>query len=93
MLGIVKKQPNEVIDVDVSFDTFLPALDAIVSIESFPDDVSLVIPFTDIVDNSRTAKIWLQDGTDGIDYKVTVRVHTSGGRIVEAEFKVKLKET
>jgi hypothetical protein len=93
MLGTVKKQPNEVIDVDVSFDTFLPTLDEIVSIESFPDDPSLVIPFTDIVDNNRTVKVWLQEGTDGIDYKVTVRIHTSGGRVVEAEFKVKLKET
>lgn len=93
MLGTIRKQPNEVIDVDVSFDTFLPALDTIVSIESFPDNSSLIIPFTDIVGNSRTAKIWLQDGADGITYKVTVRIHTSGGRVVEAEFKVKLKET
>lgn len=93
MLGTIRKQPNEVIDVDVIFDIFLPALDTIVSIESFPDDPSLIIPFTDIVDDGRTAKVWLQEGTDGITYKVTVRIHTSGGRVVEVEFKVKLKET
>lgn len=92
MLGTIKKQPREIIDVDIDFDLFLPDTDIIISVFSVPDTPTLVIPISDIVENNKVVKVWLTEGIDSIDYKVTTIVTTSKGRIIEVEFKVKVKE-
>lgn len=92
MLGIVKKQPSETIDVDIDFSVFLPETDTILQVTSVSDVVGLDIPFTDIVESGKTAKVWLSAGIDATEYKVTTTITTTGGRVIEVEFKVKVKE-
>jgi hypothetical protein len=40
--------------------------------------------------NGRTVKIWAYGGTNGVTYKVTALVSSNGGRIREAEIKIKV---
>jgi hypothetical protein len=38
------------------------------------------------------AKVYTSGGTDGVTYKITATVTTTGGRVKQAEIKVKVKE-
>lgn len=42
--------------------------------------------------SARRAKVWLSGGVDGLVYKVTLSATTHEGRIVETDFRIKIKE-
>jgi len=52
-------------------------------------DSSLSTPGTPV----HRVKVWLQDGNDGVTYKLTLTIHTEDGRVKEVDFKLKVKET
>lgn len=37
-------------------------------------------------------KVWVEGGTDGVDYQLTVRATTTQGRIKEVDFRVRVRE-
>lgn len=85
------KQPAEQLDYPVKFDKWLPDGDTITSGDATLDIVGeLVIESIGITD--QTVTVWVSGGVDGKTYKVTVLAATAGGRIVEEDFKIRVKE-
>lgn len=93
MLGMIQKQPADQLDYDIDYSRWLPDGDTITTVtttvepgeEDHLEVVSASISGT-------TVKVWLAGGQDGWTYKVTVVIATTGGRIKEADFKVRVRD-
>lgn len=97
ILNKYAKQPSEHKDYDITYGDWLGGTgDTLDVIETFvdcltsPDDVALQI--TLVQNTLNTVKLWVGGGTSGQQYKVTIRVTTSGGRIDESELVFNVKE-
>ena len=98
MLGIMPKQPADVLDYDVDFSTWLPQADTVTTANA------VVSPAYDAVTNpnglqvtavqiqSPDVKVWTSGGVNGITYKVTVSASTAGGRTKEVDFQIRVKD-
>lgn len=89
-LEIWEKQPTDLEDFDVSYVDWLAArTDTAESVEVVvPDGITLVA--STIV--AGVVKVWLSGGTDKTTYRITVTLTTTGGRIKQAEFDIKVRE-
>lgn len=87
----LSKQPVDQLDYDVSFDKWLPDGDTITSGNAVLDKTGeLVIDSISITD--QVIKVWMSGGVSGTTYKITVTAATTGGRIKETEFRLRVKE-
>lgn len=91
------KQPSEQIDIDVDFSTSLTATDTISTMVAEPVQIAGETDVTPLQVHAVqfagiTGKVWVKGGADGCDYRVTAIVATAGGRIKEAEFRVRVKD-
>lgn len=84
------KQPSEIKDYDIDYILWLsPMQDTLDNVEvrvtciDDPTDTSMVVGRVAIT--STLAKIWVEGGTDGYAYKVTLLAVTTGGRLDESE--------
>lgn len=94
-----EKQPAEVKDYPIDYsewlaeiaagDTIASAVAAAVC-TSTPADTALVV--NQVVLSNTAVTVWLSAGTANEKYKVTVTVTTTGGRIDQSEFIVKVKD-
>ena len=90
ILGSFVKQPLEILDYDVDFGAwFVGRGDTPVSI-AITTDPGIVLSGNSLV--GTMAKVVLSGGTDGVKYKITVRLTTSSGITREADFYVSVKE-
>ena len=90
MLGIVQKQPVEVLDYDIDFDKWLEG-DTITSASAIVDPTGEL--GIDTVETFPTlVKVWLSAGIDGGSYKIEVTIQTAGGRTGQVEFKIRVRE-
>ena len=100
MLGTITKQPADQLDDDVDYSEWLTPDDRINSIEvhiyqkspSEQSDNPLSLSNYSISDSGLFAKIWLKDGRDGEQYKVTVIAATLYGRVKEVDFVMRIKD-
>ena len=104
MLGTFIKQPAEVVDYDVDFSEYFPSGDSIDATGGVPNDYevivssvsettpSLVVGFSKVIEDDLVFKQWISGGTNGVTYKVTIRVTSNGGRVKEVEFRIKVKD-
>lgn len=90
MLGLVEKQPVEILDYDVDFrrwlvdDTITAA-----SVKILPAGELLL----NTVDIDPTAvKVWLRGGVSGTSYKVEMTIDTDRVRRGQVEFRVRVKD-
>lgn len=85
------KQPVDHLDYDVDFSRWLPEDDAITTATAVSDaPTDLVVESVQI--SSPVVKVWVSGGTNGRSYKITVTASTSGGRIKETEFRIRVRE-
>lgn len=84
------KQPEEFKDYDVSYEPWLTPMgdtlnevDVTVDCLDDPSDTSLQFAYGEMT--ATLFKVWIQGGTPGYAYKVTLRASTVGGRIDESE--------
>jgi hypothetical protein len=99
-LGTQAKQPRERISVLVRYGEALDSGDTVARV--FPNcevrqdpprsDNYAALAAVPLFVDAETVRIWLQGGDDGTRYKVTVRVRTARGELLEDELKVKIKE-
>lgn len=90
ILGRAVKQPNEIMDYDVDFtEWFGPRTDTPSSHEAFCED-GLTLVSTALSGN--IVKVVVSGGTDGDNYKVTVRLTTTSGIRREVDFIVQVRE-
>jgi hypothetical protein len=84
-------QPAERQDYDISFVDWLAALgDGGVSV-TVAGEPGLTLLTSTLV--AGVVKVWVEGGTNGTSYKVTVTLTTTGGRIKQEEIVIKVKET
>lgn len=90
VLARFQKQPADRQDYDIDFTDYLAAL--------FDEGESVAvvaepgITVTAYSLNAGVVKVWLEGGTDGQAYKVTATLTSKGGRVKQAEIKIKVKE-
>jgi hypothetical protein len=84
------KQPAEVLDFDVDFNDYLTAVADTGASHTATAETGITLQASTLV--SGRVKVWLAGGTDGTRYKVTTRLTTTGGRLRESEFYVRVKE-
>lgn len=94
-----EKQPAEVKDYPIDYSEWLgeisggDTLASAVAVAVCTTDAADTALVVDQVVLSNTAlAVWLSAGTANQNYKVTVTVTTTGGRVDESEFIVKLKD-
>ena len=91
VLARFQKQPADRQDYDIDFTDYLAAL------SDEGESVAVVaepgITVTAYSLNTGVVKVWLEGGTDGQTYKVTVTLTSKGGRVKQAEIKIRVKET
>lgn len=96
VIGKDSKQPNEVLDWDVSFADWMRPGDEIDIVQV--DIRRLAGPDTDpltvdqVQNTTHVSKVWLRGGADGARYRVQLRADTIHGRVKEAEFDISVKE-
>jgi hypothetical protein len=89
IIGRPIKQPIEVQDYDIDFDSWLPAGDSISSaVIGTPTGITL----DSFSVSSPIVKIWVAGGTAGSSYKFQITVTTNVGRVKQTELIVKVKE-
>lgn len=89
-LGNFSKQPVEVKDYDVDYSEWLTDGDSVSSATVVVAPTGLSVD--SIFINDPRVKVWLSGGTNGTQYKLTVTMTSTDGRVKEDEFKVKVKD-
>jgi len=89
IIGSITQQPNEKMDYDIDFSEWMPAGDVITlaAVSVLPAGLTASYAI-----QSPAVKVWLDGGTAGVTYKVTVLATTNDGRKKEVELKVKVKD-
>jgi len=97
MLGTLQKRPNDQLDYEIDFEKWLNDDDKITSAvaDVTKDGVAtdeLTVQSASVSESSPTLTVWLSGGVDGVTYTVTVTVATTGGRIKEEDFKIRVRD-
>jgi hypothetical protein len=93
ILAKFEKQPTDVQDFDIDFSEWLADMG-----DTAPGPVGVtVVGDTGItilatILRDGVVKVWTSGGADGTTYKISATVTTDGGRVKQAEIKVKVKE-
>ena len=91
MIATFTKAPAENLDYDIDFSQWLPDGDVITSVDATVSPIGeLTVTSSQITD--QLVKVWTAGGVDGSSYTVTVAVGTSGGRVKEVCFKIRVKD-
>lgn len=83
------QQTRDVQDYDLDFGDVFPWGDSVVNATVSADFAGLNLE-THIA--APVVKLWVEGGTPGSVFKVTVVAHTAAGRAYEADFKVRIKD-
>lgn len=86
------KQPADVQDYDITCVDWLTRLGDTAASVVATADVGITQPFVASV-SAGIVKVWAAGGTDGQNYKYTITLTTTGGRIKQFEIVIKVKET
>lgn len=86
------KQPAERQDYDISFVDWLNSLTDTIATVTVVADTGITLE-TNFSHSAGIVKCWLLGGADGTIYTVTATVTTTGGRVKQAEIRIKVKET
>ena len=90
ILAVFDKQPADVQDYDVSFASWLTNLT-----DTGASIVVAASPGITLVSSALSAgvvKVWLSGGTDKNVYTITINLTSTGGRVKQVEFQVKVKD-
>lgn len=90
-LGTFFKQPADKLDYDINCAEWLTRGDNLAEANVVIEPAGLLNTATYVFDP--IVKIWLEGGTDGVTYRITVNIKTVDGRKKQTEFKVKVKDT
>ena len=90
ILNTYIKQPTETLDYDIEYVDFLSDGDSLQAGASSVSPVGLTVHSPLVVGTK--LKVWVEGGTVGVTYKVTVQATTALGRVKEDELVFKIKE-
>lgn len=89
-LGTVKKQPIERFSYTVDYSEALTEGDNLDRVFATVQPEGLIV--TDVGPYDPRVKFWADGGEDGINYTVTLTVHTMDGRIFQDEILFRVRE-
>lgn len=90
-LGSFMKQPAERLSVSIRYGDALDLGDSIATVDyCAAEPVDLTV--SPVLAADDRVRIFAQGGTDGTNYKITVRVTTANGEVLEDELICKLRE-
>lgn len=95
MTAVMKKQPFEVLDIDIDCTRVCGDDDSIASVVASytgPDQALSIEAYT-VPYSDQTVKVVTYLGTDRKRYKVTGYMVTTKGRLLEFEFTIAVKDT
>lgn len=88
----VEKDPDAVLDYELNWDaTGQSVLDGD-TIDTSTWIVEAGLTKASESNTTTTAKVWLSGGTEGTTYRVTNRIETAGGRVLDQSFDVRVAE-
>ena len=98
LLGTTTKQPRETEkyaiyygnDLDVP-DSFVIQEISVVALDESTEGLPVIESYVADLEGQKTI-MFISGGTAGSIYKITVRISTDSGRILEDEFKLKIKD-
>lgn len=90
MLGIMKKAPDDQLDYDVDFSRWLDDGDTITTADAAVQPTG-ELTISSVQVHGAVVKVWLAGGKPSASYTVDVKVATTGGRIKETCFKIRLR--
>jgi hypothetical protein len=96
-MPILKKFPKEPVDVqdyDIDFNTWLASFNPVDTITVKPTtscDTGITIASSSY--NAGVLKVWITGGTNGGSYKVTATAVTTGGRTKQIEIVIRVADT
>jgi hypothetical protein len=86
-----EKQPADVQDYDVNYNPYLTKFADTGSTVVVAADTGITVAATTLT--SGVVKVWLSGGLDGYTYQITTTLTTSGGRVKQHEFAVKVRNS
>jgi hypothetical protein len=93
ILGVINKQPSEVLDFDISYAPVLQGRnDTLSSATGFSTPPGITIVSATVNASSHVTQTKISGGTDGLTYKVTIQTSTTGGLLYEDEVTVIVEE-
>ena len=93
ILGIINKQPREILDFDVNYAGVLAGrASTLTTATSEVSPAGLTLVSTTVSTENSKTKVVIGGGTDGITYKVTVMTETNDGLKYEDEVTVIVEE-
>lgn len=93
ILGIINKQPGEVLDFDINYaPVLLGRTDALAFALSTASPAGLTVVDSIVNPAAMTTQVIISGGTAATTYKVTVKTSTEGGLLYEDEVTVIVEE-
>ncbi len=97
-LGSTIKQPVEIEQYGIDYSDDLDPSDnftiqsiSIIALDGSEEGLPEVEHYA-IYNDSHTVKLFISGGTNGVAYKITVKILTDTGRYLEDEFKLKIRD-
>lgn len=90
LIGNHTKQPVDVKDYDIDYSEWLTAGDNVQSATVVVAPTGLAVDSVFV--NDPYVKVWVSGGADGTQYKLTVTMTSTDGRVKQDEFKIRVKE-
>lgn len=90
ILGKFAKQPVEIQDYDIDFNSYLEGLNDVALSHTAIAETGLTVMSSALT--AGVVKVFVSGGTDGNTYKVSATITTQGGRVKQGDILVKVKE-
>lgn len=96
ILGKFYKQPAEVLDYEFDFSEWLAdRADSIVSqtVVATAQSTGSAMTVSNVIQVAGVVRFFLAGGTEGVKYKITCTIVTTGGRTKQSEIMITVKDT
>lgn len=87
--SFVSKAPGDRVDYDVDFSDWLEVSDLVDTAQA---EAATGITIDEVAIYPTAVKLWVEGGTDGVTYPVTVTIQTTEGRTKVVRFSIRVNE-
>lgn len=92
MLGVFFKRSVDQLDFDIDFSRWLPDGDTIQSATATVEPSDSMVSAPQVLVDGDTVKVWVIDGLDGKTASILVTATTTGNRVKQVEFQIRVKD-
>lgn len=92
MLGVFFKRSVDQLDFDIDFSRWLPDGDTIQSATATVETGESMVSVPQVLVDGDTVKVWVIDGLTGKTASILVTVTTTGNRVKQVEFQIRVKD-